>query len=649
MQPLYGTRSSDRSVGRGVLTVLAVVLVIVLLTGGLGWLGPLGVVVGLLLAAALTWPLWGLSLPLLRQAQRTGRARFWLPGLLLLAAALSVGGWMTFQSYSVFADHAPLTGPVRYVVLMVVEGGGLEPVFASWRGKALDETRLRHRFEEAFPHLSRTFLEQGAYTLQGVTVWPSARVPAQTSLLTGSFPARTAIPALRYFDGEALRYTSFTGLGFTRHNNDLSPKVKTLFEYFPHSRSVSIGVLAHRGCSLSLPGPRRDEGVVAEAEKLVSAWGRFRSRDIPRVLVLALPTLDQRARTQALTEGEVVAACRNIDRLFGELLELYERKGIADQTLFVLTATHGVDRAERHLSLEQMLRDLRFEVYAPWRWRWEASWGPWESNFLKGCRGRLRRHYNALALWGGAGEGRIYVKGQKRDGLGRVTEEGWHVPPTEENLHHYFVGGVNVDLIRELLFRSPGIGLVLTAPEADTFNVYSLAGQGQIHRRVTATGLTLYRYQVVQGQDPLGYKPNPNLGPLIESGAWLTDRQWLEWTCRLPYPDALHRIANSFGSPRSGHLQLVAAEGWDFTPSEASDRLLTGSYGSLNRFHSVVPILFYGPGVQRTELPTGRTVDVLPTILKLCRVDYDPEDLDGEPLAVGDWEMAGELKGTKGT
>jgi len=625
-----------------------VVLAIVLPAGLRGWLGPLGVVVGLLLAAALTLPLWGFSLLLLRQAQRTGRARFGLPGLLLLAAALSVGGWMTFQSYSVFSDNTPLPGPVQYVVLMIVEGGGLEPVFASWRGSDRDETRLRNRFEEAFPNLSRTFLQQGAYTLQGLTVWPSARMPAQTSLLTGAFPARTGIPALRYFDADKLRYTSFTGPGFTRHNNELSPEVKTLFEYFPHSRSVSIRVLAHRGCSLSWPCSPRDEAVAIQAERIVSALGRLRTQDIPRLLVLALPTLDQRARTQALAEEDLVEAYRHIDHWFGELLELYERKGVAPHTLFVLTATHGAGRAERHLSLERVLQDLRFEVYEPWRWGWRASWGPWESNFLTGRRGRLRKHYNALALGGGSGEGRIYVQGQKRDGLDRVTEEGWHVRPTEENLHHYSVGGANIDLIRELLLQSPGIGWILTSPEADTFNIYSAVGQGQIHRRITSAGSTLYRYQVVQGQDPLGYGMDPDLGPFIERGAWLTDRQWLEWTCRQPYPDALHRLANSFGSPRSGHLQLVAADGWDFTPPEASDRILTGSYGSLNRFHSVVPILFYGPGVRRTELLTGRTVDILPTILKLCGVEYDPKGLDGEPLAVGDWEMAEELRGTTG-
>ena len=44
--------------------------------------------------------------------------------------------------------------------------------------------------------------------------------------------------------------------------------------------------------------------------------------------------------------------------------------------------------------------------------------------------------------------------------------------------------------------------------------------------------------------------------------------------------------------------------------------------------------MFWGKGIKRTELLTGRVVDVVPTILEMLDVEYDPAGVSGRPLDV---------------
>jgi hypothetical protein len=175
---------------------------------------------------------------------------------------------------------------------------------------------------------------------------------------------------------------------------------------------------------------------------------------------------------------------------------------------------------------------------------------------------------------------------------------------------------------------------VVTHPSPDEFLVCTAKGRSKITRRQLNEVDAEYRYDIVRGDDPLEYLQEPTLKPYINTGRWLSDREWLRLTCTLRYPDVLHRLANSFGTPRAGDLDLVASEGWDFTPSNVNRQVLTGTHGGLDREQSVVPIMFWGRGIKHAELATGRTVDIVPTILKLLDVPYDPKAVSGRPLDV---------------
>lgn len=273
---------------------------------------------------------------------------------------------------------------------------------------------------------------------------------------------------------------------------------------------------------------------------------------------------------------------------------------------------------------------MRFQTYKSLKWSLIPAWGSFEANFYVGTVKKFNSTYDSLALWGGNSDGLFYVKGQVRDLQGNLTKESWDIRPSDESLKNYHVGGTDINVIERLINYSPGIGLVLTNPEPSVFNVYSKLGQGQIKERIE-NGQLQFSYQVIEGEDPLGFTQNASLKKIIQSGEYLSDQEWIKSTYLEHYPDAIRRISYSFENANSATIHIVAADGWDFTPYYVAKNVLVGSHGSLNAPSSLVPIMFYGPGIKNTEMPFARTVDILPTIVKYFGITTN---VDGRPLPV---------------
>ena len=70
---------------------------------------------------------------------------------------------------------------------------------------------------------------------------------------------------------------------------------------------------------------------------------------------------------------------------------------------------------------------------------------------------------------------------------------------------------------------------------------------------------------------------------------------------------------------------MFAAGGWDFGTSNRA------GHGGLGGADMHVPLLLAGPGVTKTRPPAVRTVDLMPTLLRLLGRPVPP-DLDGRAL-----------------
>ena len=596
---------------------------------------------GVLLCFLLTLLTAGVTALLFAVARvwKRGRRR-WLNGMRAggfgMASVLIAGGFLysVLTLYRFGADRELLAGNDRYVVVIIPDGASLIQAKALLRHGLENPDQYADAFNDNFPNISRTFLTKGAFTANGISVWPSSSIPAHTGIMTGCYPRHTGVMGQRQFDSGRRRYTSYIGLGILSQRQILSRQAKTMYEYFPHSRSVDVLQVVNRGCSLYVPSTPEDELVAQRAIQVIdyaALLGRATRRsEIPRLLVVTLPGIDHLTHNSLLSDEKSMRAYLQTDKLVGEIFQAYRRAGIFDRTLFVLASDHGMGEVTNHVTLDNLMRDMRFTTYESFKWSVVPAWGSFEANGLRGTPGRFDRVYNALALWGGNSDALLYVKGQSRDGADQLNEH-WRFRVGDEELQDYEIAGTRINIIERLLFYSPGVGLIFTNPEKNVFNVYGQSGVGTVRER-RREGQLEFQYRVVSGRDPLRYAENPAIRTHLGSDVWLSDQQWISLTYLEHYPDALRRIAYSMQTPNAGTMHIVAADGWDFAPYYVAKRVLVGSHGSLNAEHSLVPIMFYGPGVRHGELPYARTVDILPTVLAYLGV-HDAR-VDGRPLPI---------------
>jgi hypothetical protein len=590
-----------------------------------GWFGTMLYLAMAALAGAAWLAAWGVG-----RCWRRGRfkgvnaLRAIVIGL-LAAAGLLIFLYGGLDIYRFSSDRKELPVEDRYVAVIVVDGASLLQARALLYKGLPEKTLYDRAVSDAFPNISQYFLTGGAFTACGVSVWPSSSIPAHTGIVTGCYPRRTGVMGQRQFDTERRRYTSYIGLGILAHRVVLERGVKTIGEWFPRVRSLNVVQVANRGCSLYVPTPPHDELAVLRLAQVMDLAGLFGKKEIPRIAVITLPDIDHLTHNNFVSDEKSIDLYLRTDRTVGTILDLYRRKGIFEKTLFVVAADHGMGEVRNHVTIDNLMHDMRFDTFQSFKWTAVPAWGSFEANAHLGTRRRFDRVYNSVALWGGNSDALLYVKGQQD---GRAN---WDIPVTDTMLQRYTVGGTQIDIIRRLLDYSPGIGLIFTNPEKDTFNVYGYGGQGQIRERMM-NHRQEFSYRVISGQDPLEYADDPATAPFVKTGAWLDDQRWLQLTYLAHYPDAMRRIASSFGHPNAASMHIVAADDWDFTPYYVAKRVLVGSHGSLNAQQSLVPIMFHGPGIKRGELAYGRTVDILPTIL--AYFGHEQPDLDGRPLPV---------------
>lgn len=587
-----------------------------------------------------TSPLWLTGGWLIRRP--ASRRRWRVPqivlGAVLCLPALFVVAVASVQSVRVAAHQGLLNGQDRYVIVVIADGGSFDRAVELFMNNAPDPTHYRDKINRAFPNISQHFLREGAYTLNGTCIWPSSSVPAHTSIVTGAYPGKHGIHGQRYYERNLRHHVSYIGMGITNHNNQLLKSCQTIFEYFPQAFSLAIVQIANRGCTLYLPGPPNDNVAFATWRWAMSCLNGLGKRTgvsgVPRLQVITLASIDHASHITYLDSQEIVDTYENVDRILGDMINFMQDRDLLDKTTFVVAADHGIGSVHKHLTIDHVLEDMRFTPYRCFRYTMATVWGSFESNFWKGTRQKFDHRYDCLALWGGNSDALLYVKGQQRDSQGKVVRTSWDIRPTLAGLENYNIKGEDANLIDRILDYSAGVGFVVAHPAPNEILVCSKEGRARIQGRPAAGNQTEYRYDVIKGDDPLGYKNLPALAPYVNTGRWLNDSGWLDLTCASRYPDVPHRLMNSFGTPREGDLHLVAAQGWDFTPANVSSNVLMGTHGGLDRAQSVVPIMFWGKGIKSVELKTGRTVDIVPTILKLLNMPYDPAKHSGRPLDV---------------
>lgn len=214
-------------------------------------------------------------------------------------------------------------------------------------------------------------------------------------------------------------------------------------------------------------------------------------------------------------------------------------------------------------------------------------------------------------------------------------------PSSQIDLIQWFVDKEYVQLViipeeKEALVNlsiDPAKRITMAAPREYDIKLFSKTGASKITRQIKQ-GKAHYAYEIISGKDPLNYQEIPGI-----DGKVLSNKEWLELTLDHQLPDVFHRLYGFFDCIHAPNFVITSALEYHFLSvykvMSKKDKAFQDyqTHDGLFKVESIVPLTLSGPGIKKgAEIPHGRNIDILPTLLEALGVEYDGSKLDGEPL-----------------
>ena len=460
------------------------------------------------------------------------------------------------------------------------------------------------------PAFKQYFVDRGLYAPRAVANIPSITFANLTSLVTGQFPGHHNIPAITWFDRNTLVWRNYATIAQKNLlDNDYS--VENIYERLGNDNvTISLFFQPHRGTTKFF------ENYISAAPVFFFGWYYYLDRltlyrfgeimDVTRSKWKKFPTLiyvyllapDFMAYAHGIDSQQYRRAIRHTDQHIGRILGDLETAGLLDKIVIALVSDHSMGNVKKHFHLETYLRDELFLNVARKRL--------WENTSLKS----RRKYYDRFSMV-------VYGNGDQFRGISlRVPVSknnipagfaSWDIRPAPRHLHKYpRINGNDIDL-PSVLIRKPAIDAVAWAMGENKCRVRTKLGIAEFSQPTGRDGKISCK--IVTG-DPFGWAGKVSVKLL--SGQAASSREWLEATYATNYPDLPPQILAYFRGSRAGDIAVFATSGWDF----GSDN--SAGHGGLNGPEDLhVPLLLAGPGVPHKRETAVRTVDLVPTILKL--------------------------------
>ncbi|MFP4354001.1 MAG: alkaline phosphatase family protein [Phycisphaerae bacterium] len=455
------------------------------------------------------------------------------------------------------------------------------------------------------PAFQKYFVDRGLYVPRAAANIPGVTLANLTSLATGRFCGHHNIPGINWFDRNTLIYRNYNTIA-QKNTLDGDYQVPNIYEQFPRQTTVSIFFQPHRNTTKFIEnwtsaGPMFGLGWYERVDRLTLY--RFHlvrqiaaaRRAWPAITVAYLLSPDFRGYGYGSGSEQYRDSLRHSDKQIGRVLADLESAGMLEKLHIALVSDHGMVDIREHFVLDDYLRDM-LGLNLACRELWQTT--PFEK------RQEYYQQYQAVTYGSGDRYGALCLRKPVCEN-GKVV--GWHDwldRPGPADLASYPTGRGIVDLPAHLA----GLKQVdLVAWQVRENHVAVRNGLGVVHFTQPQGPAGLIWYQVVQGDDPLGYDA---LVP-EHAGNGASPLAWLEATARTEYPDLPAQILAYFRSTRAGDIALFAAEGYDFRDVH------NGGHGGFLHGEAFVPMAIAGPGIERQRLPIARTVDLVPTLLDL--------------------------------
>lgn len=481
------------------------------------------------------------------------------------------------------------------------------------------------------PNIQHYLIDRGVTVRDAVASLPTITYANNVSFHTGLLPGHHQITDNKWFDRSSLVLQAYAHAdNYRLVNGDFH--APTMYEYLQGDFTATILNPCYRGATRHIDNwmtagmawyfgmHEKINDLTTARLELISSIANRTGR-WPKLIFAYYVTPD----TIGHCAGPASARCERIlcdvDMQIGRMCESLEKAGLLERTYLTLVTDHGfVDTPNEVNLVDFFTRQLGIVTRG------------------KSYEGDPNFEQRQAML--GANRAIITVGGNRHCAIHLRPGAFWNQRPTAEQIDqfaHTFGQGPaakNPSGLGELLASLPATEIAVVHQSDQSVRIISRDGASLAQRSVV-DGHKVYRYSVLRGQDPLGYRDNAQAGPLMD-GQFHAGPEWFAATLATGKPDVMVQLIELNDSPRSGDISLYARDGWDFDRHAQA-----GGHGGLTRHEIIVPWYWAGPGLKAGgSIQGARTVDLMPTMLhligrsdRLAGVTLDGQDLSARLLA----------------
>lgn len=533
------------------------------------------------------------------------------------------------------------------------------------------------------PNFRAHIYERGVHSANHITVFPPLTFPAMASLFSGCYPSTHRVPTFFWVNREHAAYKNYLSTIIGEYQADVQKNVHLMFDYFPDSRTlclglpVNIGADWHRDIEVSFLDPFREcrdldyvskaverrhtigPDMLVRPDKLLSLFNPAREaniislinpfshssafqyvvgsfseterelrRQVPHAVLYYEWAPDHFGHEDGADSLDVRQSLIAADTQFGRLVKVYQRAGLYEDTFFMLLSDHGQIKAiPKYVPMDRIWAERGFKVEVVSH----------ELIAKAGLGGLL--HVGSILVGSGSIVGRNCVVGSAGGGAvsifltkgGGVSAESWKHEVYYRDLLDYPLGEKDRINIVDFIHSIENVDFFFVREnerlpgEPHLTRIISRSGSSLINARFDDTSPAELAYEVIEGEDPLGYTSDPAVAPLVSSG-YHDEREWLRATAQSAYPDAPVQISQIMELERSGSIIVIPSG-----PHTFNSRVWA-KHGSLCTDEMRTVFAVSGPGLGKGVLPYSRTIDVLPTFLHLMGKESGDAHIDGVVL-----------------
>ena len=474
-------------------------------------------------------------------------------------------------------------------------------------------------------------MENGLYSKNCVTDFPSVTFPTQPTEITGTYTGDYrkelchGVPLYNWMGRDyappILRNYGANNLQIYKMNDDIGPNCQTILEMVEEGNKASFTQYINRGTDFMVPkskvqlvyyyllinaGAKRNTRKIiarvntAPLKWLIESFRRpkkfFGNNETPIGTLLWFMSSDVLMHWHGYDSHIYKLNLKHIDKLIGIMIDELDAMGYLDSTVLAFTADHGNYKAKKSGNIMDLLQ-------------------------RKGLRQFHRRKYIKgnmdLAEFGSVGV--FNFNGKNTTG----NKYGW-THPTIGEMEKY--GPKSVNLFEEL-FKTEGTELMYHRKDGNTHEKGALILQrkdpkiGNIIKSVIeyrGSGKDMKTaFRNDQQEDVFGFGRDEKAVKLCD-GKFHSIEDWLEATYHLDFAMHPDLLVRHFKNPRSCDIMVSTCGNVIYNighGKKKSDNLYSHDIGLRNS--TIVPLIIGGsPEIPQKEVLFCKTTDIVPSLLK---------------------------------